>query len=93
MKYNVEEGTLVPFWSINWCGDTSLTSSFYDLFYVCNCKYDFMVNMGVWHNGNWSWGDFGISLELHNTVSDRINCLQIFLSYFHLAAGEEDSLQ
>lgn len=49
--------------------------------------------MGGWHNDDQSWGDFGIPMELQNTVSDRIKCLQNLLSDFLPEVGAEDSLQ
>ncbi|CAK8575105.1 unnamed protein product [Lathyrus sativus] len=68
-------------------------SSFSDLFDISNKKGDFVINMGVWLNGKWSWGDIGIPREMQNSVSKRINFLQNLLSVYQPIVGTKNFLQ
>ncbi|CAL5211179.1 unnamed protein product [Lathyrus oleraceus] len=61
INFRVDDVMSIFFWYDIWVCDSPLKDIFPELYSIHNKKEAFVCNMGCWSDGNWYWGDFGLT--------------------------------
>ncbi|XP_058766322.1 uncharacterized mitochondrial protein AtMg00310-like [Vicia villosa] len=76
-RFSIHNGFSTPFWEARWLYDRSLKELFLDLYGISQLKCVSVAAMGGWKEGEWIWGDFGVS----DVDTEQSGLVEVFVDF------------